>query len=221
MSRASRRSPAARFSNLHPVGLSLIASGASRFHSVVICESVSFLRAIVVSPCVRGDYHRASLNPSLSELRLATGRQGESDLDNLFAQQHHRCMRNPPRICVWVFVFSVLASVAAAEDDATCQAWQKSAAKVNAEVPVWTDFMTRSDGVAVLCSLKTIAFKHFLNASPADLRDGWQRRKQAQWNAIYCADARIRQSIADGWQITDLMTFANGEQFRLVADCSN
>ena len=108
----------------------------------------------------------------------------------------------------------------ALDDASVCADLRARVEIANSDGPLWTDHMTRFDGVVVHCGFRVIEFKHFLDAAPSDLRDGWQGRKQSQWNSIYCSDAQMREIIEMGWTVTDVITFASGERFRLVADCT-
>ena len=99
-----------------------------------------------------------------------------------------------------------------------CNLWKSAAAKTNKEGPVWVDTITRLDGVAVICSLKHAEFKKFIKVPQSQFRPGWQGRKQRQWNSIYCRQATLL-AIRHGWRIEQLLTFVDGSQHRISANC--
>ena len=78
---------------------------------------------------------------------------------------------------------------------------------------------TRHDGVEVDCAAKTLEAKRFLNTEPDAMREGWEARKQRQWNATYCNHESWREAIDNGWSIISTLTFRTGEQMSFVAEC--
>jgi len=66
-----------------------------------------------------------------------------------------------------------------------CVALEQFADKANKDAGSMLDTITRNDGMSVLRETKIIDFKKLLNIDPSALRDGWQQRKQQQWNDIY------------------------------------
>ncbi len=91
---------------------------------------------------------------------------------------------------------------------------------MNLRGQVWMDPITRLDGVVVSCDRRMVEFNYHLDAMPTDLRDGWEGRKQSDWNASWCKDWHLREWIKRGGRITAVFSFANGGQVRLVAGCS-
>ena len=119
---------------------------------------------------------------------------------------------------VGVLVFSWPPDAHAFSNDAFCVLVKEIANKTNAESPVWVDGITRQDGLAVFCSLKTVEFAKFIKVNPSDFRKGWQGRKQSQWNSIYCKGT-FREAIDHGWHIILQATFVNGFRHRIYAKC--
>jgi hypothetical protein len=103
----------------------------------------------------------------------------------------------------------------AGDDVEICSVFKEIAARLNAEAPTMTDAITRLDGMAVICAFKRVAQKDFVNVPVSAFRQGWQARKQAQWDAIVCRNASWREAIASGWTVTDTMTFQDGSQYEL------
>jgi len=83
----------------------------------------------------------------------------------------------------------------------------------------WLDRSTRHDGVEVDCEAKTLEAKRFLNTEPDAMREGWEARKQRQWNATYCNHASWREAIDNGWSVISTLRFRTGEQMSFVAMC--
>lgn len=103
-----------------------------------------------------------------------------------------------------------------------CSAMKELSETFNKDAPTWVDSTTRHDGMAVLCNAKIAEYKKFIKVTPAEFRDGWQQRKQAQWNSIYCDKEKpFREAIDNGWQIVANMTFIDGSIHRITAECSN
>jgi len=91
---------------------------------------------------------------------------------------------------------------------------------MNARRGKWLDRSTRHDGVEVDCEAKTLEAHRFLNTEPNAMREGWEARKQRQWNAAYCNHESWREAIDNGWSIVSTLTFRTGEQVWFVAECN-
>jgi hypothetical protein len=65
----------------------------------------------------------------------------------------------------------------------------------------------------------TLETKRFLNADREDMRQGWDARKQREWNAAYCNNETWREAIDHGWSIISTLTFRDGESVSFVAEC--
>ena len=100
-----------------------------------------------------------------------------------------------------------------------CDTVMEIAQRMNSRRGRWLDRSTRHDGVVVDCDAKTLEAKRFINAAPDDMREGWEARKQRQWNAAYCNHESWREAIDNGWSIISTLTFRNGEQAVFVAEC--
>ena len=105
------------------------------------------------------------------------------------------------------------------DQDEFCDSVTEVAQRMNARRGRWLDRSTRQDGVMVECEAKTLEAKRFVNANPDDMREGWENRKQRQWNAAYCKHVSWREAIDNGWSIISTLTFRNGEQAVFVAEC--
>jgi hypothetical protein len=105
------------------------------------------------------------------------------------------------------------------DQDDFCNSVTEAAQRMNARRGRWLDRSTRHDGVVVDCEARTLEAKRFVNANPDDMREGWEGRKQRQWNASYCNHEHWREAIDNGWSIISTLTFRNGEQAVFVAEC--
>ena len=100
-----------------------------------------------------------------------------------------------------------------------CAAVTYVARRMNARKGRWLDRSTRHDGVELDCDAKTLEANRFIDADPDDMREGWQARKEREWNARYCNDESWRESIDNGWSIVSTLTFRTGEQVSFAAEC--
>ena len=105
------------------------------------------------------------------------------------------------------------------DEDEFCAAVTDVTGRMNARRGKWLDRNTRHDGVEVDCAAKTLEAKRFLNTEPDAMREGWEGRKQRQWNATYCNHKSWREAIENGWSIISTLTFRTGEQMSFVAEC--
>jgi hypothetical protein len=69
------------------------------------------------------------------------------------------------------------------DQDEFCVAVTDIAQRMNARKGRWPDRTTRHDGVELDCEAKTLEVRRFLNADPDEMREGWEARKQREWNA--------------------------------------
>jgi hypothetical protein len=91
--------------------------------------------------------------------------------------------------------------------------------RMNVRKGRWLDRTTRHDGVELDCEAKTLEAKRFINADPDQMREGWEARKQREWNTAYCNHKTWREAIDNGWSIISTLTFRTGEQVSFVAEC--
>ena len=105
------------------------------------------------------------------------------------------------------------------DPDEFCVAVTDVARRMNAHRGKWLDRSTRRDGVEVDCEAKTLEAKRFLNTDPDAMREGWESRKQREWNAAYCDHESWREAIDHGWSIISTLTFRTGQQMSFVAEC--
>jgi hypothetical protein len=97
------------------------------------------------------------------------------------------------------------------DQDEFCAAVTDIAQRSNARKGRWLDRSTRHDGVELDCESMTLEVKRYLNADPDEMRQGWEARKQRQWNARYCNDDARREAIDNGRSIISTLTFRSGE----------
>lgn len=103
--------------------------------------------------------------------------------------------------------------------DEFCAAVTDIAGRMNARKGRWLDRSTRHDGVELDCEAKTLEVKRFLNPDPDEMRQGWEARKQREWNARYCHNDAWREAIDNDWSIISTLTFRTGHQISFVAEC--
>jgi hypothetical protein len=106
------------------------------------------------------------------------------------------------------------------DQDEFCVAVTDIAHRMNARKGRWLDRSTRHDSVELDCEANTLEIKRFVNADPDDMRQGWEARKQREWNAAYCNHESWREAIDNGWSIVSTLTFRTGEQVWFVAECN-
>jgi hypothetical protein len=111
-------------------------------------------------------------------------------------------------------------SIDALTDDQACKILGDMATKMQPELPKTIDPVTRLDGVVVLCSLKTFANNKTILVKLSDFREGWQERKQQQWNKMNCENEAFKPLIDRGWRFTQNMTFVSGERINIDAKCN-
>jgi hypothetical protein len=105
------------------------------------------------------------------------------------------------------------------DHDQFCTAITDISRRMNSRKGRWLDRTTRHDGVELDCEAKTLETKRFINADPDEMRQGWETRKEREWNAHYCNHESWRDAIDNGWSIISTLTFRTGEQVSFVAEC--
>ena len=123
---------------------------------------------------------------------------------------------------ILVLILSILLLQSAASSSADkvyCQAAKKIAASLTAEAPVMVDAATRMDGMSVICSLRSTSWNKTILADEDAMREGWQARKQSQWDAIVCSDPQEGPMALKGWRFVQNLTFRSGERFTIEAHC--
>jgi hypothetical protein len=111
------------------------------------------------------------------------------------------------------------APAAAFDHEEFCAVLTDITRRMNARKGRWLDRSTRHDGVELDCESKTLEARRFVNASLDAMREGWEARKEQQWNAAYCSDEAYREAIDNGWSIISTLTFRTGEQVSFIAEC--
>jgi hypothetical protein len=105
------------------------------------------------------------------------------------------------------------------DHDEFCAALTDIASRMNARKGRWLDRSTRHDGVKLNCKLKTLEVMRFVNADVEEMRQGWEIRRQREWNAHYCNHESWREAIDADWSIMSTLMFRAGEQISFVAEC--
>ena len=103
-------------------------------------------------------------------------------------------------------------------DMLACTELSQLAVSTAAQLPKWVDPLTRVDALVVTCPSKAYHVDKFINEPILAMREGWQVRKQAQWNKQICLSSM--GSLAKvGWRISQILTFASGERIQMYAHC--
>ena len=100
-----------------------------------------------------------------------------------------------------------------------CTSLQEVAATTTAELPKWVDAVTRIDALVVTCRSKTYHVDKFINQPVSQMREGWKRRKEAQWDELIC-QGTMGPLVEGGWRILQVLTFASGERIEIDANCA-
>ncbi len=116
-------------------------------------------------------------------------------------------------------VSTVIPNTEAMADAQACERLRATAREVTAELPMMIDTVTRLDGMSVICSLRAVTWNKFIRADMSEMREGWQNRKQAQFNGIICGNASFVPLARRGWRFTQNLTFQSGERIIMDADC--
>jgi hypothetical protein len=110
-------------------------------------------------------------------------------------------------------------AVAQVNDAVVCKAAKLIAQKANTEAPQWVDHATRFDGMGVVCFARMIEFKKWTSYTSQHLKPGWLEEQQRVWNQLHCAGA-FKDAIAEGWQVLNVLTTADGKKYIIKADCA-
>lgn len=81
------------------------------------------------------------------------------------------------------------------------------------------DAITRLDGIVAFCAARTVNFAKFVDVDVKGFREGWLKRKQAQWNDAFCRDAAYVSLVQRGWRINQTLTFLSGERYVMTVSC--
>jgi hypothetical protein len=125
----------------------------------------------------------------------------------------------PGRLSIAVTLVLMPLTALGFDQDEFCTTVTEIAQRANARAGRWLDRSTRHDGVEVDCGLMMLETKRFLSADRADMREGWEVRRQREWNATYCNNEAWREAIGSGWSIVSTLTLRNGESVSFVAEC--
>ena len=111
-------------------------------------------------------------------------------------------------------------AMAALDNEQFCKAMSEISRLGNANVGTWLDRNTRDDGVEVICNIRTVNYKRFIQSKPVGQGADWRTRKQQEWNSTACSSPLLRDAIENGWIITTTLTLASGQRDLLIATCN-
>lgn len=104
-------------------------------------------------------------------------------------------------------------------DAQACVRIRKIADDTTRELPVMVDAITRTDGMSVICALRTVTFNKSILVELGQFREGWADRMQSQWNQIICRNGAFSPLQKRGWRFAQNMTFRSGERVTYDASC--
>lgn len=103
-------------------------------------------------------------------------------------------------------------------DALACTELTQVAEPTVAHLPKWVDTVTRVDALVVTCPSRTYHVDKYINEPILGMREGWQGRKQAQWDKQVCLGS-MGPLVESGWRISQVLTFATGERIQMDARC--
>ena len=106
-------------------------------------------------------------------------------------------------------------------DKQACALFEKVAADIQPELPKMVDKTTRLDGVVVICSMRIFQNNKFINVPVSSFREGWKKRKQAQWNEMNCSNRAFLPLVRRGWRLVQALTFISGERYIMDTKCAS
>jgi hypothetical protein len=105
-------------------------------------------------------------------------------------------------------------------DAEACTKLRKIAEDTTRELPIMVDAITRTDGMSVICALRTFTINKYIAADVQEFRGDWKARKLAQWNDVICKGGAFGPLQRRGWRFTENLTFKSGERFTHDANCN-
>jgi hypothetical protein len=118
-----------------------------------------------------------------------------------------------------LLVSTACAPALAYTDDEFCQGFQEASATSKKDAGTWIDAATRFDGIVVLCGVKTVTFKKYLNRTLDKMESNWRTKHQRGWNDIYCNQEVWKAAILQGWSVIDDYDSPIGEHTSFFANC--
>ena len=106
--------------------------------------------------------------------------------------------------------------VAAFTDPEFCTSAQEIARRINAGSPSEISEGLTLDGASVVCATKVLQFRKH---AAVVLQLGWRKERTKVWSNAVCKDLFLEAS-RNGWRITELVSFADGQQIETYANCN-
>lgn len=106
------------------------------------------------------------------------------------------------------------------EDAFACGRLQQVVELSMGDLPNQVDAITRTDGVSVLCGLRTYAVNQSVSVTTSQFRPGWRERERYKWEQVVCRNEALGPLVRRGWRFTKRMTFTDGEIFSTDAVCA-
>ena len=128
-----------------------------------------------------------------------------------------------PAFCL-LSLLAVAAAVSSVEADETefCN-WSLNVQKSLADrIGRQIDPVTRLANISVRCDEKSILFAQDLRVSSSQLQPDWLKRLRENWSRTYCEEhSESANAIRSGWKVETLLSTADGQEFRLTAECKD
>jgi hypothetical protein len=92
-----------------------------------------------------------------------------------------------------------------------CKELKAEAELTNREGPITLDAVTRFEGMAVVCSQRTVTFSKSVALNTSGLTPGWREAYQRGHDQTTCENELYATMTRRGWRMAQRVTFANGE----------
>jgi hypothetical protein len=121
------------------------------------------------------------------------------------------------RVVIGACACALACPAAAAFTDAEfCTSAQEIARRINAGSPSEISESLTLEGASVMCATKVLQFR---KRAAVVLQLGWRKDRTKIWSNAVCKDLFLEAS-RNGWRITELVSFADGQQIETYASCN-
>ncbi len=98
------------------------------------------------------------------------------------------------------------------DDKAFCAEQQEGAKMLNEAAAATQEGVMKQNGMNVDCGAKIIEISQTINALKKNLGGEWESTMQKAWNDSFCGPGvPFRDAIMNGWNVTNVFTFVNGD----------
>ena len=100
-----------------------------------------------------------------------------------------------------------------------CAMEKHDATALQGELPLQIDYATRLDGMAVICSLRSVTLNKSIKLKSSMMRPGWQAAAQLQLNQNICENPLFVVMVRRGWTFSHKLAFSDGQLINQHAIC--